>query len=60
MAKSGDRAIDKARVVAGQIRIIQPELVERTGLEILDDDIRTGGELADPCKVIIITEIGHD
>ena len=49
LAEAGDRAVDQARVVAREARIVEAELGEPADLEVLDQHVGARGELAARC-----------
>jgi len=60
LAETGDRTIDEALVGRGKAGVIEPELGQRPGLEILQHDIRRSGQFGDARKIARVPEIGHD
>src|SRR5262249_57896605 len=60
LTKAGDRAIDQARVVLAQARVIEAELGETPNLEILDQHIRARRQLLDDAPTFLALEIELD
>ena len=46
LAEASDRGVDQPRVGRAQRGCVESELLEAADLEVLDDDIGFGGELA--------------
>ena len=44
VAVGGDRAVHEPRIARGEIRVAEPEPVERPGAVVLDEDVRAFGE----------------
>src|SRR5204862_2781452 len=60
LPEAGDRAIDVARVVFRQAGVVEPELGETSGLEILDHYVGAPGELVHDAAAVLGLEIGGD
>ena len=60
LAEAGDRAIDQARIVLAQARLVEPELGEPADLEVLDQHIGARGELFDDAAAFLALEIKLD
>src|SRR5262249_3423599 len=60
LPEAGDRAIDQARILLAEARIVEAELGEPADLEILDQHVRARGELLDDAPSFCALEIELD
>src|SRR5262249_35123478 len=56
----GDRAIDQPRVVRRQALVVEAELRQPAYLEVLDQHVRAGGELAHDPPALVAFEVQLD
>src|SRR6185503_10094276 len=60
LPEPGHRAIDEARVVLRQSRIVEPEPGKPAGLEVLDHHIRARRELLHDAPAVVGLEVDRD
>ena len=59
-AEAADLAVHDARIAARHGRVVEPEALERAGLEVRDDDVGARAQLARQLEVGGVLEVEHD